>query len=43
MRLLDKLWVTGMLFVWRKRLHYWEWDAFRVAWGMDESGPTDAD
>lgn len=25
-------WAIKMLFVWRWRLGYWDWDAFRAAW-----------
>jgi hypothetical protein len=27
-----KLWALRMLFVWRWRLGYWDWDAFWSAW-----------
>lgn len=27
-----KLWAIRMLFVWRWRLGYWDWQAFRAAW-----------
>ena len=27
-----KLWAVRMLFVWRWRLGYWDWDAFKAAW-----------
>ena len=26
----DSLWVTKMLFLWRFRLGYWDWDAFKA-------------
>lgn len=29
-----KLWAIKMLFLWRWRLGYWEWDAFRAAWSV---------
>lgn len=28
---MNKLWAIKMLFVWRKRLGYWDWDAFIAA------------
>jgi hypothetical protein len=31
-----KLWAIKMLFVWRKRLGYWDLDAFKAAWRADE-------
>jgi hypothetical protein len=27
-----RLWALKMLLVWRKRLGYWDWDAFTSAW-----------
>lgn len=27
-----KLWAIKMLFLWRWRLGYWDWDAFWAAW-----------
>lgn len=27
-----RLWIVKMMFVWRWRLGYWDWDAFRLAW-----------
>lgn len=27
-----KLWIVKMLFVWRWRLGYWDWQAFRAGW-----------
>ena len=29
-------WAVWMLFVWRWRLHYWDWDAFQAAWRLGE-------
>lgn len=31
-----KIWAVKMLFVWRYRLGYWDWDAFRSAWGASK-------
>lgn len=28
----DKWWALRMLFVWRWRCGYWDFDAFRAAW-----------
>lgn len=29
-----RLWAIKMLFVWRWRLGYWDWEAFRMAWAL---------
>ena len=29
-----KLWAIKMLFVWRWRCGYWEWDTLRAAWNV---------
>ena len=31
---MNKLWAIKMLFLWRYRLGYWAWDAFKVAWQL---------
>jgi len=30
-----RLWATKMLFVWRWRCGYWDWDAFKAAWNVE--------
>lgn len=30
-----RAWAARMLFVWRYRLGYWDWDAFKSAWRTD--------
>lgn len=34
-----KVWAVKMLFVWRWRLGYWAWDAFRAAWRARPNNP----
>lgn len=35
-----KAWAVKMLFVWRWRLGYWDWDAFKSAWSTQPSRTT---
>jgi len=34
-----KAWAIMMLFVWRYRLHYWDWQAFWSAFTLVRRGP----
>lgn len=31
---MTRRWAVRMLFVWRWRLGYWDWDAFKSAWRL---------
>ena len=33
-----KMWAIKMLFVWRWRLGYWDWDCFMAAWKAKPAG-----